>query len=126
MPKLKTGKTPAAPLLAQLSLWSHQSEAINRMRHYIAEFQAGNVEGSALVHMPTGSGKTGVIATIARCLPEVGCTLILAPRIALREQLARDIQSRFFEHLSKKIALDKLPKKVVEIAGDDPIPEIED
>ncbi len=126
MPKPKTGKTPAAPLLAQLSLWPHQSEAINRMRHYIAEFQAGNVEGSALVHMPTGSGKTGVIATIARCLPEVGCTLILAPRIALREQLARDIQSRFFEHLSKKIALDKLPKKVVEIAGDDPIPEIED
>lgn len=125
MPNPQTAKTPAAPLLDKLSLWSHQSEAIKRMRCYLAEFHAGNAEGSALVHMPTGSGKTGVIATIARCLPEVGCTLILAPRIALREQLARDIQSRFFEHLSEKIPLDKLPKNVVEISGDDPIPEIE-
>lgn len=122
----QTGKTPAAPLLDKLSLWPHQSEAIKRMRHYIADFHTGKVEGSALVHMPTGSGKTGVIATIARCLPEVGCTLILAPRIALREQLARDIKSRFFERLTEKIPLDKLPKNVVEISGDDPIPEIED
>ncbi len=118
--------SPNAPLLDQLPLWPHQSEAVNRMRHYIASYQNADVKGSALVHMPTGSGKTGVIATIARCLPEVGCTLILAPRIALRQQLSRDVQSRFFERLSPVPSPGDIPKQVIEITGDGPLPEVTD
>jgi superfamily II DNA or RNA helicase len=117
---------PTTPLLDQLPLWPHQSEAIIRMRRYIADYQTGSVEGSALVHMPTGSGKTGVIATIARCLPEVGCTLILAPRIALRQQLVRDVESRFFNHLQLPFSLDEIPKQVLEITGDGSMPKVAD
>lgn len=111
-------------LLEQLSLWSHQLEAIECMRRYIADYQNGQANGSALVHMPTGSGKTGVIAALSRCVPEVGCTLILSPRIALREQLVRDIQSRFFDCLENKPSVHDIPKTVIEITGDAPVPEV--
>jgi len=115
---------PESPLLERLSLWTHQRDAINCMRRYIADYQNGLADGSALVHMPTGSGKTGVIAALARCVPESGCTLILSPRIALREQLVRDVKSRFFECLKTKPSLSDIPKVVLDITGEDPIPEI--
>lgn len=60
--------------------------------------------------MPTGTGKTGVIAALARCIPEVESVLILAPRVALRNQLYSEINSEFFNkvginsvNLSKKV-----------------------
>lgn len=102
---------------SQLSLWPHQRDAVSKMCQYIADFGSGATRGSALVHMPTGSGKTGVIATLARCVPEVCCTLILTPRIALRQQLVRDIASRFFERLEVAPDPAQLPKQVVELTG---------
>lgn len=107
----------SSSLIDQLSLWNHQREAVLRMRTYISRYHDGEVDGSALVHMPTGSGKTGVIATLARCTPEIGCVLVLTPRIALREQLVRDIRQRFFQHLDKSPQADQLPKEVVELTG---------
>jgi len=63
--------------------------------------------------MPTGTGKTGVIAFLARCAPEVNSVLILTPRIALRHQLYKEISSDFFRKLN--VNPEKLPKEVLEI-----------
>jgi len=104
-------------LVEQVSLWPHQKEAVSRMRDYISKFRNGETEGSALVHMPTGSGKTGVIAALARCIPETKCVLVLTPRKALRQQLVRDISARFFERLASAPSLSQIPKEVVEIVG---------
>lgn len=101
----------------RLSLWSHQRQAIARMREYLTCFAQGLTAGSALVHMPTGSGKTGVIATLARCVPESRCVLVLTPRIALRQQLVRDITARFFERLDLAPDPADIPKKVAELDG---------
>jgi len=63
--------------------------------------------------MPTGSGKTAVIASLARCLESSGPVVVIAPRIGLREQLARDIDKRFFDHAGVDPA--SLPRRVVEL-----------
>jgi superfamily II DNA or RNA helicase len=104
-------------LVDQLSLWPHQMKSLARMQEYISDFSKGKTEGSALVHMPTGSGKTGVIAALARCAPEAKCVLVLSPRIALRQQLAKDIRARFFERLASAPSLAQIPKEVVEVVG---------
>jgi superfamily II DNA or RNA helicase len=49
--------------------------------------------------MPTGTGKTGVIATAARCLPNIQNVLILTPWAALRKQLERDLNNRFWSRI---------------------------
>ena len=50
-------------------------------------------EGSALVRMPTGTGKTRVIAIATRCFPSVKNSLVVCPYSGLRDQLLRDIIS---------------------------------
>ena len=102
-----------APLLAQLSLRPNQMKAIDGARRYVAAYKAGQTAKAGLVHMATGTGKTGVIATLARCIPEIGTTLVLAPRIALRDQLIHDIASRFFARLERAPRV--LPKQVRDI-----------
>jgi len=114
----------AAPLLKtapeitpeNLGLWPPQLEAVRRMHAYIQAYQSGAVDQAALVHMPTGSGKTGVIAALARCIPEVGCTLILSPRVGLREQLTRQVSAGFFKNLTPPVDPNALPKQVIEVS----------
>ena len=76
-------------------LWEHQREALAAMTRYLDRFDSSRPR-TALVHMPTGSGKTGVIASLAHSLNGSGPVVMLALRIALREQLARDVRKRFF------------------------------
>jgi hypothetical protein len=102
-------------LIHQLSLWKHQREAISKVLRYLAAFQRGDAEGAALIQMPTGAGKTGVIATLARCVPEIGCVLVIAPRVALRDQLWRDISGRFFDKLKRSPTT--FPKRVIRLTG---------
>ena len=64
------------------------------------------------MHMATGTGKTGIIASLARCIPEVGAVLVLAPRIALCDQLEIELQSEFFRKLKRKPTLEAIPKQV--------------
>jgi superfamily II DNA or RNA helicase len=111
------GSGQNACLPESISLWQHQRDAVAKMRQYIVAFEQGATKGSALVHMPTGSGKTGVIAVLARCIPESQCILILTPRVALREQLVRDITARFFERLEVAPDRERLPKQIVELDG---------
>jgi len=54
---------------------------------------------SALVRMPTGTGKSGVIAICAQDLVGTGDVLLLTPWDALVEQLTLDVGGRFFERV---------------------------
>ena len=54
---------------------------------------------SALVRMPTGTGKSGVIAVAAHLLVGTGDVLLLTPWDALVRQLADDVRSRFWARI---------------------------
>lgn len=53
-------------IIKQLELWPHQIQALQSSIKYIDEYNSGVTKGSALVHMPTGSGKTRIIGTLAQ------------------------------------------------------------
>ena len=90
-----------------LSLWQSQQSAIALGAAYLNANNKlpneNNVTEAALVKMPTGTGKSGVIAALTRCLPEVKMALVLTPRIALTTQLFKDIRYRFWGHLGFKV-----------------------
>ncbi|MFN7541630.1 MAG: DEAD/DEAH box helicase [Acidobacteriota bacterium] len=65
----------------------------------IEDYLAASVSGSALVRMPTGSGKSGIIAVASRCLPNVINALVVCPHEMLRDQLAEDVKQRFFDNI---------------------------
>ena len=95
--------------MASTPLWKHQEKAVSTVRQYISAFGKDDSIGSSMIHMPTGTGKTGVIACCSHFLKHVGCVLVLSPRIALRDQLAREVRGRFFTKLGLS---DDLPKAV--------------
>ena len=101
-----------------LSLWPHQIQAIETISKYVDAFENGETPGSALIQMPTGSGKTGVIAATARCISELGCVLIICPRIALRNQLFKDVSGRFFSRVADPGVV--IPKTVLNIDRSEP------
>jgi hypothetical protein len=109
-------------ILNKFSLWPHQRHALGKIETYLDAFSKGTTEKSALVQMPTGSGKSGVIAIVARCLPDIGAVLVLTPRVSLRNQLCRDIQGRFFGHI--KYPVENLPKTVQRV-DDGEVPSLE-
>lgn len=84
-------------------LWEHQVAGISLAAAYIcadARLPAeANVPEAALLKMPTGTGKSGVVAILARCLPTVKRVLILTPRTALARQMGRDTRWRFWKRL---------------------------
>lgn len=84
-------------------LWEHQKAAVATVVAYLhgdkqIPERPEQME-AALLKLPTGTGKSGIVATIARCLPEVRRVLVLTPRTALTEQLMADICYRFWSHL---------------------------
>src|SRR4029450_13872248 len=104
-------------ILRKFNLWPHQWHALGMIECYLNAFSAGSTDKYALVQMPTGSGKSGVIAIAARCLPDIGAVLVLTPRVSLRNQLCRDIQGRFFKHI--QYPAENLPKTVERIDDGD-------
>ncbi len=84
-------------------LWDHQRAAIGTVAAYLRANKAiperPEHTEAALLKLPTGTGKSGVIAVIARCLPEVRKILVLTPREALTKQLLRDIRFRFWKNI---------------------------
>lgn len=79
-----------------LPLWPHQIAAIEMIQDYLS----AAVSGSALVRMPTGSGKSGIITVASRCLPNVTSVLVVCPHEMLRDQLAEDVRQRFFDNIA--------------------------
>ncbi len=86
------------PTWHDLSLWPHQADAVRMVERYLKR-RASNrdMTGSALVHMPTGTGKTGAIAAITHCLKQVGGALVLTPRRSLKRQMADDLGHAFWQ-----------------------------
>lgn len=104
-------KKPALkkPSLTSTPLWDHQTKAIDKIRDYLTAYEQDSSLGSCLIHMPTGTGKTGVIACASHFLTNAGCVLALCPRVALRDQLCREVSGQFFA----KVGLSEdLPKAV--------------
>lgn len=98
-----------------LALWNHQIEAINNAEIYISKYNPEEHPGAYLVRMPTGTGKSGVIAVLARCMKGCRNILVVTPWKTIRNQLAEDIKSRFWETVDKKNdfnAQETWPKKV--------------
>lgn len=106
------------PTALQNALWPHQRDAIKMAAGYVEAFWAGRTKRSALVHLPTGTGKSGIIAMLARALAGVNGVLVLTPRIALRDQIANDIRGRFFQRLFPPFDPAKLLKAVVCLDGE--------
>ncbi|PJO49400.1 hypothetical protein CWE02_06435 [Brucella pituitosa] len=84
-------------------LWEHQQAAIATVVAYLNGDKAiperPDQKEAALLKLPTGTGKSGIIAVLARCLPDVRRVLVLTPRTALTEQLIADIRYRFWSHM---------------------------
>ncbi|KUO54164.1 MAG: hypothetical protein APF78_01170 [Sphingomonadales bacterium BRH_c3] len=87
----------------QPSLWEHQQAAIATVVGYLSGDKAiperPEHKEAALLKLPTGTGKSGIIAVVARCLPKIRRVLILTPRTALTEQLLKDVRYRFWKHI---------------------------
>lgn len=88
-------------------LWEHQQAAIGTVVAYLKGDKViperPEHKEAALLKLPTGTGKSGVVAVLARCLPEVRRVLVLTPRTALTEQLIADIRFRFWKHMGYEV-----------------------
>lgn len=83
-----------------LALWPHQHAALDTVEAYFASASAR----ACLVNMPTGTGKTGVMATIARQRAQVRPVLVVCPSAALVEQLIAQFEDRFWDKIGANLA----------------------
>ncbi|MGQ3487550.1 DEAD/DEAH box helicase [Roseovarius pacificus] len=88
-------------------LWAHQKTAICTMLAYINGEKTiperPDQTEAALLKLPTGTGKSGIVAVLSRCLPQIRKVLVLTPRKALTEQLQKDICYRFWKHMGFEV-----------------------
>lgn len=97
VPVSKTQSKPRLTWETIPSLWPNQVAALKRIDEYLLSSSSG----SALVQMPTGSGKTGIIAVSARLTAADGkVSIILSPSKALAEQLLDDVSSTLWRRLT--------------------------
>jgi len=107
-------------------LWPHQQAALSHTVAYLLAdrrlLDESAVSEAALLKLPTGSGKSGIIAILSRCLTRVRKVLLLTPRTALTEQLLQDVRWRFWNHIGFDAAPKttwSAPSKVAGLAVDD-------
>lgn len=97
-------------------LWAPQRRAVGLALAYMAARQVSpDSTGAALVKMPTGTGKTGVIATLACAVPEIKRTLVITPRRALVDQMIVDLHIRLWSRFGLIYSGTEVRKRV---AGD--------
>ena len=92
-----------------IGLWPHQTKAIERVEKY---FHSKSTRG-CLVQMPTGTGKTGVMAVLASRRTFERAVLVVCPSSALAEQLIDQISDSFWDKINAKT--DWKPTRVVQI-----------
>lgn len=84
-------------------LWEHQRAAIGTAVAYLAAdpklLSRPDHREAALLKLPTGTGKSAIVAVLARCLFSVKSTLVLTPREALASQLHNDVRYRFWARI---------------------------
>jgi superfamily II DNA or RNA helicase len=73
---------------------------------------------AALIKMPTGTGKSGVIAALACASPGIKRTLVLTPRTSLVRQMAGDLTTRFWKKLGAQYTRNGLIEGLEEDALD--------
>ena len=88
--------------------WINQREAIGCIDAYLA----ANIDRQAMVRMPTGTGKTAVIATLAQLLLDRPCCLVVAPWENLVRQLQRELFERFWEKVGEDSSFTRKPCKI--------------
>lgn len=103
------------PRSVEKVLWRHQQEALGVVRRYLASWGRGSRQ-SSLVQMPTGTGKTAVIVVAAHYLAPSGIVLVVAPRIALRDQLHGELSGGVFDKLGLAKPLERHARLVDESA----------
>jgi superfamily II DNA or RNA helicase len=87
----------AEPKWSDLPLWPHQRSAIDLVLNYLS---SGESRRSALVRMPTGTGKSGIIAVLSTHFEELSHVLVVTPHAPLRDQLADDIRADFWTSMN--------------------------
>jgi superfamily II DNA or RNA helicase len=87
-------KSPTIPPDLAAALWLQQKKAIQFAFQYLRKPSKAR---TGLVRMPTGTGKTGVIAVLSAGLPPRGWTLVLTPWANLCKQMIDDIQEEFWK-----------------------------
>ena len=78
-----------------LALWPHQHAALDTVDKY---FASSSVR-ACLVNMPTGTGKTGVMAAISCQRAHEQAVLVVCPSAALVEQLSSQLKDRFWDKI---------------------------
>lgn len=101
-----------------LQLWAHQLAAAAKCDAY---FASGSDKG-CLVHMPTGTGKTGVMAVLAARRAETMPVLVICPSAALVDQLKSEFESAFWVRIAASadwrpdLVLQALPGSIDDLA----------
>lgn len=81
---------------AKRMLWKHQSDALDFAINHLNIY-----DSPCLIRMPTGTGKTGVIACLTM-LSNHGSALVLTPWAHLRDQMIEDLKQGFWEKVNLK------------------------
>ena len=85
--------------IARMRLWPHQVNAVDSIRKYLDAYKRGDSNGSALVRMPTGTGKTGLLALVAQAFPEIQGSLIVVPWFHLTRQVQDHVNDTFWKRI---------------------------
>src|SRR6266516_1540546 len=99
--RLSNGRSPR--LVLDKKLWSNQRDALSIAAQYLDSPSLNQ----AIIRMPTGTGKTAIIAVLAQLAADYPNVLIVAPWEHLAAQLHREISSRFWQKssLERKLTL---------------------
>lgn len=110
---------------SKVKLWPHQAKAAKMAAAYLdAALQSRSQKKAALVNIPTGGGKTAVIGAIGHWHAQVEVLLVVAPRSAIRDQLAQELggQRGFFPRSG--FGPSDLPKAVLPIRSNGDLPKM--
>ncbi|MEE5127474.1 DEAD/DEAH box helicase family protein [Pseudomonas alliivorans] len=101
---------------SELPLWPHQRSALAFLINHLRQ-----IPEPCLVRMPTGTGKTGVIACLS-LLSASGRTLVLTPWANLRDQMIDALKEGFWKRLGLSAPAGKvvglLPSSSKSVLGD--------
>lgn len=86
-------------------IWKHQKKALIKIEEYLDNC---NPENHCLVKMPTGAGKTGIMAIASNFYDSVNNILIVVPNAVLPHQMKCEIESEFWSNIGYEIDSDEL------------------
>jgi superfamily II DNA or RNA helicase len=109
------GMFDAIPAAIKAKLWEHQKKALAFAINHLNEF-----ESPCLIRMPTGTGKTGVIACLTRSANR-NKSLVLTPWKHLRNQMVSDLEEGFWKKIGftpeRTTVISMFPSNAKQILG---------